>query len=248
MATPTPVSHPGRRPAASQRFVARARRSEAPVAGWPAPGAEIPADRARRPRPHPRTGLRRHRRARHGARALGRCVSAAAWRRSAARSRSTSTSCTSRTRSPARPTLLDDRHHRPRTPDPRRAPARSCRAKPLCRADCAGLCPSCGIDRNSAVVRLRHHRTRSPVGGLAVARSLESRSSRDGRPEAQDEPIGDPLAQVGEHATRAPSAFAVPELRRVAAPAHGVQQLWVVPRPAGHQRRVTAVGGPSCGP
>jgi uncharacterized protein len=24
-------------------------------------------------------------------------------------------------------------------------------AKPLCRDDCAGLCPSCGIDRNSAV-------------------------------------------------------------------------------------------------
>ncbi len=35
-----------------------------------------------------------------------------------------------------------------------------------------------------------------------------------------------------------PRALAVPELRRVAAPAHGVQQLRLVPRPPGPRRRV----------
>ena len=40
-----------------------------------------------------------------------------------------------------------------------------------------------------------------------------------------------------------PRALAVPELRRVAAPAHRVQQLRLVPRPAGPRRRLTRADG-----
>ena len=48
----------------------------------------------------------------------------------------------------------------------------SCRCAPLCRDDCAGLCPTCGADRNADRVRLRSRRARPPLGGPAVARAL----------------------------------------------------------------------------
>ena len=47
---------------------------------------------------------------------------------------------------------------------------------PLCRDDCAGICPECGADRNVDRVRVPARRIRSPLGGPAVARTLNSRS------------------------------------------------------------------------
>ena len=42
---------------------------------------------------------------------------------------------------------------------------------PLCRPDCAGICPSCGVDRNTGGVRLRHVGDRPALVG---ARGLGS--------------------------------------------------------------------------
>ena len=77
---------------------------------------------------------------------------------------------------------------------------------PLCRADCAGCARPAASTATSTPCDCAHRRARPPLGG-ACGRSRPAhdltRSCCDGRPEAQDEPLGDPLAQVGEHAARA---------------------------------------------
>ncbi len=46
---------------------------------------------------------------------------------------------------------------------------------PLCRQDCAGLCPTCGIDRNPASLRLPRHGGRSSVGCVDPAQGNSAR-------------------------------------------------------------------------
>ena len=41
--------------------------------------------------------------------------------------------------------------------------------KHLCREDCAGLCPTCGINRNQAKLRVRARGDRSPAGPVEEA-------------------------------------------------------------------------------
>ena len=117
------------------------------------------------------------------------------------------TSCTRRHPLEGETYLLDERRHRPRAAGARRAAARAARWRPLCRPDCRGPVPDLRRRPQPDALRLRHQRARPPLGG-ACGRSSSDLSTldeelRDGRPEAQDEPLGDPLAQVGEHAARA---------------------------------------------
>ena len=75
--------------------------------------------------------------------------------------------------------------HRPRRVRDRRRPARprarwcarSCcstrRPTPLCRDDCAGLCPTCGADRNAAPCSCERPRSRRPLGCARPARGLD---------------------------------------------------------------------------
>ena len=185
---------------------------------------------ARLVQPLPRTGRRRSRRRR------GRAV-----RTSPARGRDL----------PA----LRGRHRRPRAAHPRRAPAGAARGAAV-PTRLPGPVPE--LRRRPQPHELRLHAPASPTPvGRRCARSISdpsiSISSRsheelrnDGRPEAQDEPLRDPLAQVGKHAACAPGTLAVPELRRVAASSPGVRQLWLVPRPPGPRRRVA--GNDPCRP
>ncbi len=119
---------------------------------------------------------------------------------------------------------------------------------PLCTEDCAGICPSCGADRNETQCDCRSDDSDPAVGGAALARTLtlctlslddHGKEHLNGCPEAEDEPVRHPVAQVGEHAAHPAAALAVPELRCVAAAAHRVQQLRLVSRPTGDRRRVT---------
>ncbi len=71
----------------------------------------------------------------------------------------------------------------------------SCPLAPLCSADCAGLCVTCGVNRNLTRVRLRHRRARSPLGGACGRSRFDSRFHEeccDGCPEAQDESLARP--------------------------------------------------------
>ena len=210
------------------------------------PGAEVARRPADRRRPHPRAGLRGHRRAGHGHRAAGTRRAAAASARSAASSPCTSTSCSSATRSRARPTCS------PRTTSStssRWSATRSCSSCPRCRCaapTAAGLCPTCGVDHNLTTLRLRHRASPTPAGRRC------GRSSSD--PLDHDhvtrscETMAVPKRKMSRSATRSrksanmrlvpPRALAVPELRRVAASPPGVRQLWLVPRPPGPRRRV----------
>ena len=79
----------------------------------------------RSPSTSPRAGLRGHRRAGHRRRPVERGVQPLPRARSAARSPCTSASCTSGSRSRARPTCSTDDVDRPRAAGPRRAPARA---------------------------------------------------------------------------------------------------------------------------
>ena len=53
--------------------------------------------------------------------------------------------------------------------------------KPLCREDCAGLCPSCGIDRNVESCECREEQPNSPFAALAGLR--DRLASEEGEPE-----------------------------------------------------------------
>ena len=64
------------------------------------------------------------------------------------------------------------RHPRPRAARPRRAPARAADRAAVPRRLRRDLCPSCGADRNETACECRHRRIRSPLGGPAVARTL----------------------------------------------------------------------------
>jgi len=44
--------------------------------------------------------------------------------------------------------------------------------QPICREDCAGLCPRCGVDRNTAVCECEDVRPDSPFAALASLRGL----------------------------------------------------------------------------
>ncbi len=60
-------------------------------------------------------------------------------------------------------------------------------------------------------------RSRSPVPSKSPSpKSREEELRHHGRPEAQDEPFRDPLAQIGKYAAGASGTLAVPELRCVA--------------------------------
>ncbi len=52
--------------------------------------------------------------------------------------------------------------------------------KPLCREECAGLCPSCGIDRNVESCECREERPHSPFAALAGLR--DRLASEEGEP------------------------------------------------------------------
>ena len=239
------VSHPGRRPARRPGVVARRSQVAAPLPTLAA--ARAPRSRPTRPidgRRHPRAGLRGHRRARHGARAAGtracsRCLAPVAGEIAVHVDELFEPHPLA-----GETYLLDDRRHRPRTPGPRRAAARAADRAAVPRRLRRAV-PELRRRPQRRVVRLRHRRTRSPVGGPAVARPLRS---------ARSSPMAVPKRKMSRSATRSrksanmrlapPGALAVPELRRVAAPAHGVQQLRLVPRPAGHRRRVTRSASP----
>jgi uncharacterized protein len=45
--------------------------------------------------------------------------------------------------------------------------------QPLCREDCRGLCPRCGIDRNAASCACAEERPASPFAVLAALRDAE---------------------------------------------------------------------------
>ena len=51
--------------------------------------------------------------------------------------------------------------------------------KPLCREDCAGLCPRCGADRNEAPCDCQEIAPSSPFAGLAALRSARERDQGD---------------------------------------------------------------------
>jgi uncharacterized protein len=50
---------------------------------------------------------------------------------------------------------------------------------PLCRDDCAGLCPSCGIDRNTGSCDCVDEPNDSPWSALDVLKHLEGLSTPD---------------------------------------------------------------------
>ena len=53
--------------------------------------------------------------------------------------------------------------------------------KPLCREECAGLCPSCGIDRNVESCECREEQPHSPFAALAGLR--DRLATEEGEPE-----------------------------------------------------------------
>ena len=58
--------------------------------------------------------------------------------------------------------------------------------KPLCREDCSGLCPSCGIDRNEARCDCREEKPESPFAALAGLRDELAKRSAERPGEGED--------------------------------------------------------------
>ncbi len=203
--------------------------------------AEIDARHPGRPRPRPRADPEgivvrgdAHRDLDRGVQPLPRA-------RQRRRSPSTSTSCSRPQPARGRDLPARRRRHRPRADGARRAAARAA-AGPAVPARLRRPVRDLRRQPQRARLRLRDRRARPPLGGAPVARDLTPRSNEeccDGRSEAQDESFVDPLAQIRQHAAGAERALAVPELRSLEAPAHGVRQLWSLPRPAGSRRRLT---------
>jgi uncharacterized protein len=48
--------------------------------------------------------------------------------------------------------------------------------QPVCREDCAGLCPSCGVDRNTTACACSESKVDSPFAALAALRNPVRRS------------------------------------------------------------------------
>ncbi len=57
--------------------------------------------------------------------------------------------------------------------------ALGCPVQPLCREDCKGLCPRCGIERNSASCDCREARPESPFAVLRKLRDPQSQPESD---------------------------------------------------------------------
>ena len=56
--------------------------------------------------------------------------------------------------------------------------------KPVCRADCAGLCPTCGVNRNRIECRCRSAETDPRLAPLLDLKKRMSGSENDGEPQA----------------------------------------------------------------
>ena len=134
------------------------------------------------------------------------------------------------------------RRHRPRAAGARRARCSSCRSRRCCADDCAGLCPTCGADRNTTPCDCAVDDLDPRWAALAACDRPRSRtvprSTRMAVPKRKTSRSATRSRKSANMQLSRPAALAVPELRRVAAPAHRVRQLRLVPGPAGARRRV----------
>ena len=130
---------------------------------------------------------------------------------------------------------------RPARPRPAGARSSSCSSSPLaplCRDDCAGLCPTCGVDRNADALPMRRRRSPTPAGPRSTrfAPGLEAGRLRPGRrPERQvvAARVGSPIRS---------SLGPIAPCAAVEASHARSRDAWPFPRRRSRSRRRAAIG------